>query len=133
MPVIRLALVGPSGARGIAGVVDSGADRSLLPKSLATSLGIRKGDLEPTTGSEGAGGMHIPTWTSPHVIRARVMVAYPPPRGMEPWGPEFDLTPEFADETITLFGREDLFEAFTITIDQPGGNLFHLDYQSEFR
>jgi hypothetical protein len=43
-------------------------------------------------------------------------------------GPEFDLTPEFAEETITLFGREDLFEAFMVTIDQPGGQCFHLDY-----
>jgi hypothetical protein len=39
-----------------------------------------------------------------------------------------DLTPEFATDTIPLFGREDFFEAFTVTLDQPGGMLFHLDY-----
>jgi hypothetical protein len=126
--VIRLALQGPGGVRGIGGVVDSGADRTLLPKSLAGSLGIDEGELEPTEGSEGAGGLQIPTWTSPYVIRARVIVPYAEPRGLEPWGPEFDLTPEFAEETITLFGREDFFAAFTVTIDQPAGDVFHLDY-----
>jgi hypothetical protein len=55
-------------------------------------------------------------------------VPYPEPRGLRPWGHVFDMTPEFAEETIPLFGREDLFEAFTITLDQPGGQRFHLDY-----
>lgn len=125
---MRLALQGPGGVRGIAGVVDSGADRSLLPRSLAPSLGIPEESLEKTGHSEGAGGLLIPTWTSVHVIRARIVVPYPEPRGLEPWGPEFDLTPEYAEETIPLFGREDFFAIFTVTLDQPGGDVFHLEY-----
>lgn len=128
-PVLRLALSGPRGARGIAGVVDSGADRTLLPKSLAASLGIAAEDFQATPeGSGGAGGAWFPTWTSPHVIKARVMVPFSEPRGPEPWGPEIELTPEYAEETIPLFGREDFFGAFAVTFDQPGGPHFHLDY-----
>jgi hypothetical protein len=112
-------------------VIDSGADRTLLPKSLATSLGIPPEDFEATPdGSGGAGGAWFPTWTTPHAIKARVMVPFSEPRGPEPWGPEIELTPEYAEETIPLFGRADFFEVFTITIDQPGGEVFHLDYSS---
>jgi hypothetical protein len=112
-------------------VVDSGADRTLLLKSLAASLGISEEELEPIPGgSDGAGGASFETWISPHVIKARIVVPYPAPRGLEPWGPEFDLTPEYAEETIPLFGREDFFEAFTVTIDQPGGELFHINYSN---
>jgi hypothetical protein len=57
-------------------------------------------------------------------------VQFPAPRDVEPWGPTFDLTPEFAADTVPLFGRADFFEAFTVTLDQPGGACFHLDYSS---
>jgi len=128
-PILRLALVGPGGSRGIAGVVDSGADRTLLPKSLAGMLGVPDEDLQPTPeGSGGAGGAWFPTWVIPYPIRAQVVVPFPEPRGLERWGPVMDLTPEFATDTIPLFGREDFFETFTVTLDQPGGMLFHLDY-----
>jgi hypothetical protein len=115
--------------KGIAGVVDSGADKTLLPKRLAAELGIPGGDLEPTPeGSSGAGGAWFPTWEIPYPIKAQVIAPFPEPRGLEPWGPEITLTPEFATDTIPLFGRADFFEAFTVTIDQPGGQVFHLDY-----
>lgn len=130
-PVLRLVLTGPGGARGIAGVVDSGADRTLLPKRLAADLGVSSEDLEPTPeGSGGAGGAWFPTWVIPYAIKAQVVVQFPAPRDVEPWGPTFDLTPEFAADTVPLFGRADFFEAFTVTLDQPGGACFHLDYSS---
>jgi hypothetical protein len=130
-PILSLALVGPGGSRGIAGVVDSGADRSLLPKGLAAKLGIPDEDLEPTPeGSGGAGGAWFPTWVIPYSIKAQVIVPFPQPRGLELWGPEMELNPEFATDTIPLFGREDFFETFTVTLDQPGGGLFYLDYSN---
>lgn len=130
-PILRLALIGPGGTRGIAGVVDSGADRTLLPKSLVANLGVPDEDLEPTPeGSGGAGGAWFPTWVIPYPIKARIVVPFPEPRGLESWGPEMELTPEFATDTIPLFGREDFFEVFTVTLDQPGGGLFHLDYSN---
>ena len=127
--MLRLALLGPAGTRGIAGVVDSGADRTLLPRSLAVELGIPADDFEPTPeGSGGAGAAWFPTWTSPHAIKARVIVPFDEPRGAEPWGPEVELIPEYAEDTIPLFGRADLFDSFRVTFDQPSRNVFHLDY-----
>jgi hypothetical protein len=58
------------------------------------------------------------------------MVPFAQPRGPEPWGPAIKLNPEFATETLPLFGRADFFEVFTVTIDQPAGGVFHLDYAS---
>jgi hypothetical protein len=40
------------------------------------------------------------------------------------------LIPEFAAETIPLFGRADFFGVFRVTLDQPGGPVFHLDYSN---
>jgi hypothetical protein len=48
--------------------------------------------------------------------------------GNTAWGPEIDLQPEYAEETIALLGRADFFEAFAVTFDQPAGAHFHLDY-----
>ncbi|MFI4991475.1 MAG: hypothetical protein ACHQHO_11260 [Solirubrobacterales bacterium] len=80
-------------------------------------------------GSGGAGGGWLPTWVSPYVIRARVVVPFDEPRGLEAWGPEIELRPEYAEDTIPLFGRADFFETFMVTLDQPGGQVFHLDYE----
>lgn len=79
-------------------------------------------------GSGGAGGAWFPTWVSPYTLSARVMVPYPEPRGLAAWGPEITLTPEYAEDTIPLFGRQDFFRVFVVTFDQPAGNVFHLDY-----
>jgi hypothetical protein len=131
-PIVRLAIQAPGEGRVvIAGVVDSGADCTLLPKSLATIIGTDE-DLEPTGGSEGAGAAWIPTWKLPYTLKAQVAAVFAEPRGIEPWGPAFDLDPEFAKETIAMFGRADFFQAFAITFDQalPSGAVFHLDAQA---
>jgi hypothetical protein len=128
MPIINLGFEGPAGVRSVAGVVDSGADRTLLPKSLAASLGIPSDDLEPGGGAEGAGGVWFPTWETAYALKARVIVPFAQPRGPEPWGPWIEMNPEFATDTIPMFGRADFFTAFTVTFDQPTGNIFHLDY-----
>jgi hypothetical protein len=127
-PILGLALRGPARTLAVAGVVDSGADRTLLPRSLALELGVRAEDFEPTpAGSGGAGGSWFPTWTASHPLRARV-VPFGEATRNEPWGPEFELWPEYAADTIPLFGRADFFESFAVTFDQPGGQGFHLDY-----
>ena len=48
--------------------------------------------------------------------------------GSAAWGPEINLEPEYAEETIALLGRADFFEKFVVTFDQPAGERFHLDY-----
>jgi hypothetical protein len=129
-PILLLALVGPRRRIPLAGVVDSGADRTLLPNSVAATLGFPEGDLIPTEeGSGGAGDIWFPTWELPYPIRAQVIASFPPPRGIEMWGPELDLTPEFAKDTVALFGRADFFGAFVVTFDQLSAPapVLHLD------
>jgi hypothetical protein len=130
-PILRLAITGPHRPFALAGVVDSGADRTLLPLSVARSLGFPDTDLIPTPdGSGGAGNMWFPTWELPHSIKAHVIVPFPAPRGVELWGPELTLNPEWAKDTVALFGRADFFDAFVVTFDQKrtDGPEFHLDY-----
>jgi hypothetical protein len=127
-PILRLALTGPSTQFVLAGVVDSGADRTLLPTSVAATLGFPPTDLMPTPdGSGGAGDTWFPTWELPYPVPAQVMAPFPLPRGPKLWGPEFELAPEFAKDTVALFGRQDFFETFIVTFKQPGGPVFHLD------
>jgi hypothetical protein len=93
------------------------------------ALGFPTDDLVATTeGSGGAGDVWFPTWALPYPIEAQVIVPFAPPRGIELCGPKLKLNPEFAKETVTLFGRADFFESFTITFEQAGASTFHLDY-----
>lgn len=128
LPILRLAIDGPNGARDIAGVLDSGADRTLLPMSVAASLGIPAEDLMPTDGgSGGAGGLWFPTWALTYPLCARVVAPFD--RGDELWGPDLALMPEFAkhDDTVALFGREDVFCTYAVTFDQPA-SAFYIEY-----
>jgi hypothetical protein len=114
----------------VLGVVDSGADGTLLPKSMAPELGLDPAtDLVPTTdGSGGAGGTSFETWTTTSAITGRV-VAFTP-GGPELWGPALTFQPAFADGEQALFGRADFFQSFRITFetDSTHGPIFHLDY-----
>lgn len=111
-------------------MVDSGADGTLLPKSLAPDLGLDSvTDLSPTPhGSGGAGGTTFPTWTTARPITGQVIAMLS--TGLEPWGPEIAFAPVFADGDTALFGRSDFFAHFTITFDEDPnhGPVFHLDY-----
>ncbi len=131
LPILRLAIDGPKGARDIGGVVDSGADCTLLPMAVAESLGIPSEDLTPTPGgSGGAGGVWFPTWALPYSLTARVIAPFE--RGDELWGPDLALQPEFAkhEDTVALFGRVDFFSTYTVIFDQPAG-AFHIEYPDQ--
>jgi hypothetical protein len=129
-PILRIAITGPRRRFVIAGVVDSGADRSLLPSSVAAALGFPEADLAPTPeGSGGAGNMWFPTWELPYAIKAHVIVPFPQPRGVELWGPEIEMKPEWAKDTVALFGRADFFATFIVTFDQMASPVFHLDHE----
>jgi hypothetical protein len=80
------------------------------------------------TGSEGAGDISFDTWEFADPLRAWVIVQWPEPRGLEVWGPEIALTPEWAEGTYPLLGRADFFGTFAVTFDQRNGPHFHLDY-----
>jgi len=74
--------------------------------------------------------MWFPTWVLPYPITAHVIARFPPPRGIEIWGPPLTLNPEWAKDTVALFGRADFFAAFTVTFEEQG-STFHLDYDAE--
>jgi hypothetical protein len=113
----------------VAGLVDSGADGTLLPKALAPALGIDPtADLRPEPGgSGGAGGTSFPTWTPRKTIQAQVFALLP--GGVQPFGPVFVLAPAFAETGIVLWGRCDFFTHFRITFatDAQLGPIFHLE------
>jgi hypothetical protein len=132
LPIIRLALDGPTGAIAIGGVVDSGADKTLLPLSVADKLGVPSAVLIKTPdGSTGAGGTSFDTWVMVDPLAARVLVQVEPDGEDELWGPDLYLAPDFVDDddAVALFGREDFFCSYTVTFVQAEG-LFHLDYSA---
>ncbi len=112
-------------------MVDSGADGTLLPRSILPGLGLDPStDLVPTpTGSGGAGGTNFPTWTTSQPIAGQIL-AFPPTGGQMLWGPVMTLQPVFADGQHALFGRKDFFPYFAIVFarDPTLGPIFHLSY-----
>jgi hypothetical protein len=104
-------------------VVDSGADRTFLPKNVASHLGIGEDELVMTPqGGTGVEGRSFPTWASTVPITGRVVTA----AGL--WGPRFPLEPLFADLGLALLGRADFFRAFTVTFQEhPATPVYHLD------
>jgi hypothetical protein len=114
---------------GIA-LVDSGADGTLLPKSMAPDLGLDpKKDLKRVKGgSGGAGGTSFPTWTASHAITGRIVAL--PSTGPKLWGPSIKLQPVFAEGEQILLGRCDFFAYFNIAFGNHStrGPYFRLRY-----
>jgi hypothetical protein len=93
-------------------LVDSGADCSVLPRWVATDLGL-DGKLKPGEPIEVVGGALIDTSIFADPIRAQVLID-----GKEPWGSVFELRPVFADVGAMLLGRADFFSTFTVTFEE---------------
>ena len=104
-------------------LVDSGADRTFLPMSVAAHLGITEELDEHAAGGHGVEGRTFSTWSSAVPIYGRVVTD----EGLI-WGPRFRLEPVFADLGIALLGRADFFRAFTVTFQEhPATPVYHLD------
>jgi hypothetical protein len=97
----------------VPGIVDSGADRTLLPLGVAGQLGIRDSLIKQDDSPSGASGAEFEAWRAPQTLEGRLMPRFA--GGRRPWGPGFGLDPAFADTEQALFGRADFFTAFTIT------------------
>lgn len=112
------------------GLIDSGADGTLLPLSMAADLGLDETrDLTETPGgSSGAGGTTFPTWTTKHGITGKIVALGRD--GAKFWGPEMRLKPVFAHGEQVLLGRSDFFAHFSITFVNHSRqhSRFHLDY-----
>ncbi|MHB1539148.1 MAG: aspartyl protease family protein [Solirubrobacteraceae bacterium] len=111
----------------VAGIVDSGADGTLLPLALAPRLGLDpQRDLSASQRSAGADGTSFQTWRSRRPIGGQVFVPGATPRM---FGVSFELTPAFAQGNTVLWGRADFFPHFKITFEQHAelGPIMHID------
>ncbi|HEV2944374.1 MAG TPA: hypothetical protein VGX26_04600 [Solirubrobacteraceae bacterium] len=106
-PFLILNVTGPGGAKGpIAGLIDTGADGTVLPAGYAPLMGYSPADIAAQQGA-GVGGsvtMHQATKPSKAVI---------------PEIPdfEFEINPCFVEGCqIALWGRKDLMQHFDVKI-----------------
>jgi hypothetical protein len=111
----------------VAGIVDSGADGTLLPLALAPRLGLDpQHDLLASQSSQGADGASFQTWRSRRPIRGQVFVPGATPRM---FGAPFELAPAFAQGNTVLWGRADFFRHFRIAFERHAelGLIMHID------
>jgi hypothetical protein len=108
------------------GLVDSGAEETLLPFEIARRLRLDDQLHEDAHGAEGVGA-RFPTWHTHVAVRGRLL--RPRIRDFDtPWGPELRLRPVFAEISVALLGRSDFFPHFRITFETDRiGPIFHLD------
>jgi hypothetical protein len=111
--------------RDLVGIVDSGADATLLNRRIAAQLGISDTDLVEQPAMGGAAGNRFKVWTTRARVSCQVLAVQAGTLG--PWGPRFALYPSFAEDGEVLLGRSDFFEQFVVTFDQKQTASFHLD------
>jgi Retroviral aspartyl protease len=106
-PILILHVTGPRGAKGdIAGLIDSGADGTVLPAGYAPLMGYTPADIAVQQGA-GVGGSVI------------MHQATTPSQAFVPEIPDlvFDLNPSFVQGCqIALWGRKDLLHHFDVHI-----------------
>jgi hypothetical protein len=109
----------------VIGVLDTGAERSLLPLVFAKTLGLSADELQEQPEGLGVGGV-FRTWTATVPIRAQV-IADIDGNGNVHWGPVIELRPAFYEGQTVLLGREDFGAPFTVIFDS-GRRMFSLDH-----
>lgn len=107
------------------GCVDSGADRTLLPRSFAADLELDDSELVMDSGSSGGVGSTFNTWSStvPIIGQVGAILDVGGSGNPAPWGPEFPMNPAFTDldpEPSALLGRADFFQAFLVLFEEDG-------------
>ena len=108
MPFLGITVMGPNeNPLPTYGVIDSGADTSALPVSLASVLGI---DLDTDCAesddgiSAGGGGV--------------TQYVYPPGLTAEAAGHQFAMAAVFMGTPFILLGQEDFFQTFHVVLDR---------------
>lgn len=113
-PYVFFELQGRDGSwRRAQGLIDTGADVSVLPLVRAVQLGVDADSLVPERGQQVVGSIVI--WKGRTPLRARIV-------GLE--ANEFDLMPAFVQALQTpLLGRMDFMSRWGVKIDEPARRL----------
>jgi hypothetical protein len=113
-PYLLLTLLGvnPDLEVDILGLVDTGADRSVLPIDYAQELGYSVDDLEPREVSQVEGSASA--WIAKRSCQAFV-------DGLPQI--KFEIEPLFVAGLNALWGRADLMMNFTISVSEKGKEL----------
>ena len=113
-PYLWLALTGPYGGEEIliSGLVDTGADRSVLPIDYAQTLGYKIDDLAPAEIGQVEGSASA--WTAQKPCQAFV-------DGIA--AVKFAIEPLFVSGLNALWGRADLMMNFTIAVSEKDREL----------
>lgn len=105
-PVVDITIIGPGEPLSTMAMVDSGADSSALPVSLAAELGI---DLDSECKTEI--GMSSGGDTENRVYRPGLQA--------EVFGHRFKMAATFSATPMILLGQEDFFMHFHVAFDRP--------------
>jgi hypothetical protein len=108
-PFLVLTVTGPGGAKGpIAGLIDSGADGTVLPAGYASLMGYMAADLIAGQGTQVGGSVTMWQATKP----SQAFIPEIP-------GHVFDINPCFVHGCQTaLWGRKDLLHHFDVHIKE---------------
>jgi hypothetical protein len=108
-PYLFVQVVGPRGhARMIPGLIDSGADRTVLPAGFAPLLGYSRTELVRVEGSHVAGRMSMSEAARPSTAHVPELPGY-----------SFEMSPFFVHGCQqALWGRADLMLHFDVTISE---------------
>ena len=106
-----------------AGIVDSGASRTVLSMQDAARLGLdptHLDDLREAGAVIVADGSAVACLAPLVPIRAQVLgPPASPGDDPRPWGPIFDLDAIFVEHAIPLWGQTDFFDTFGIDFQRP--------------
>lgn len=102
-------------------VVDSGADRTLLPRDLLGQLGLKgSADIAKDPNTSGGVRSKFVTWSSLVPLTAQIMLINQATGAATPWGPVISLAAGFAMRAPALAGRSDFFQPFYIVFQEGG-------------
>jgi hypothetical protein len=96
----------------IQGLIDSGADKSVLPREYASLLGYSEGDLEPEEIDQVEGSAHGKDAQTPcsAYVRGDPKTIFP-------------LEPLFVNTLDALWGRGDVMRAYVVSISERDGQF----------
>lgn len=119
LPLVEIRMKSPSAEYGSVGLVDSGSDRTFVPREEAELLGLKPQTLadgtKRTTEALGAGGSFACEIMSlPEMRLMRHGAQFQDFHGLPVWVPKKN-----EDIPYTIIGRDSVFKRFEISFNEP--------------